>query len=549
MPDGSNRTIGLSEYTNANFWTEDTFDDYPHPSLDDTNYDEGVWRTLEPVDAEDAITDHRMYFSKTTGEIVPHFMAAGYWFQQLYEWNKWEVIHSAFILDERCFEDYAEKLIPRAIGYSAALLDYFFRGSMEVRQINLQGDGQWISGLEFEVTNSTLMADGSTVEAFENGSLSLAYRYTLPGVSEPQFGLAADIYAVDGLSDPINADFVPVSVAFPDDSYIPPDATNVSFTLVFRGRLGNEDDAVVGQVFTEPSRIAYSYRPDGWPDPSHIYTVLSDGSDPEKISSDEWNLEYFFSPDWGPHGMSLAFESEYDPCPGIGGCYWEPRRIIVVDMASRTIMSTLSINDESHAYPIHTLIHPSFSPDGSQIAAAAIGLGPDGSQFYAVVVFDVQTGAWHYINGYEFWDRGIVWDNLSSVSWSPLGDRIAYALYENNDSEAMNIHTISPNGTNEVQLTFGDYKNGDPSWSRDGEQMVFVSDRDGGENLDVWSMDKNGQIMRRIINCAINCGSPSFSPDGSKIVFSSGMMVYTADSAGSNVQILEDYAEHPAWSY
>jgi hypothetical protein len=145
MPDGLNRTIGLAEYTNANFWTEDTFDDHPHPSLEDTNYDGDVWGHLEPVDAEDAITDHLMYFSKTTGEIVPHFMAAGYWFNRLFELGKWEVIHLPFILDERCFEDYAEKLIPRAIGYSAALLDYFFRGSMDVRQIKPQGDSQWIS--------------------------------------------------------------------------------------------------------------------------------------------------------------------------------------------------------------------------------------------------------------------------------------------------------------------------------------------------------------------------------------------------------------------
>jgi Tol biopolymer transport system component len=550
MPDGLNRTIGLAEYTNATFWTEDTFDDYPHPSLEDTNYDEDVWRTLEPVDAEDAITDHRMYFSKTTGDPVQHFMAAGYWFHQLYKWNKWEVIHSAFILDERCLEDYAEKLIPRAIGYSAALLDYFFRGSMDVEQIKLQGDSQWISGLDFEVKNTTLLAEGSTVEAFENGSLSLAYRYMLPGESEPQFGLAADIYTVGGLADPINDDFVPVSVAFPDDGYIPADATNVTFTLVFRGRLGNENDAVVGKVFTEPSWIAYSYRPDGWPNPSHIYTELSDGSEREKISSDDWDLQWFFSPAWGPHGMSLAFESAYDGCAEIGGCgYYGTRKIVVVDMTSRTVMSNLIINDESHAHPIHTLIHPSFSPDGSQIAAAAIGTGTEGSTIYAVVVFDVQTGAWHYINGYGFWDRGITWENLSSVSWSPLGDKIAYAIHEDSDSEALNIHTISPSGTDDIQLTFGDYRNGDPSWSHDGEWIVFVSDRDGEGNLDVWSMDKNGENMRKIINCSSGCSSPSFSPDGSKIVFSGGITVYTADFAGSNVEVLEGNAEGPAWSH
>ena len=99
MPDQANNTIGLAEYTNANFWTEDTFDDYPHPNLNDTNYDEDVWLNPEPVDAEDGTVDNRIYFSKTTADPVEHFMAAGYWYYQLYMWNKPEVIHST-ILEE-----------------------------------------------------------------------------------------------------------------------------------------------------------------------------------------------------------------------------------------------------------------------------------------------------------------------------------------------------------------------------------------------------------------------------------------------------------------
>jgi len=35
-------------------------------------------------------------------------------------------------LDERVHEDYARQLIPRAVGYSAELLDYFFRGRLAV---------------------------------------------------------------------------------------------------------------------------------------------------------------------------------------------------------------------------------------------------------------------------------------------------------------------------------------------------------------------------------------------------------------------------------
>jgi hypothetical protein len=105
--------------------------EYPHPSLNDTNYDSSIWLSPEEVDAEDGEKDNRIYFRKDAGDPIDHIMAASYWYYQLYVWNKPELKH-AFILDKKCYADYASKLIPRAVGYSAALLDYFFRGSIEI---------------------------------------------------------------------------------------------------------------------------------------------------------------------------------------------------------------------------------------------------------------------------------------------------------------------------------------------------------------------------------------------------------------------------------
>ena len=72
--DGSNpgvaigTSIGLTEYTNANFFSEHTiFKDYPHPAFEDTNY----WNALnDPVmaDAEDGNVDNRIYIRKVVGE-------------------------------------------------------------------------------------------------------------------------------------------------------------------------------------------------------------------------------------------------------------------------------------------------------------------------------------------------------------------------------------------------------------------------------------------------------------------------------------------------
>jgi hypothetical protein len=81
MPDGTNRTIGLAEYTNANFWTKDTINDYPHPSFEDINFDEDLFR--EVILAENSESHNRFYLSKQNGDPIDHFFTVGYWFYHL----------------------------------------------------------------------------------------------------------------------------------------------------------------------------------------------------------------------------------------------------------------------------------------------------------------------------------------------------------------------------------------------------------------------------------------------------------------------------------
>jgi hypothetical protein len=273
LPDGLNNTIGLAEYTNANFWTEDTFADYPHPHLDDTDYDEDVWLNPETVDAEDGEKDHRIYFGKNTGDPVAHFVAAGYWYYQLAIWNAPEVKY-AFVLDERCFADYASKLIPRAIGYSAQLLDYFFRGTIAVSP----PDEHVYSVIDGSTAQSfqTLMAklyNTTPDEDLQDGTLVAVVRYKrrlddIPDMSgnEPpvaesreasySYAVSAPI-AIESLgNDPTTA----TQFAFDFSANpIPVGITDLFLQVVFTGTLGSEMDTAiaVGAVdLSEPNHIA-----------------------------------------------------------------------------------------------------------------------------------------------------------------------------------------------------------------------------------------------------------------------------------------------------
>lgn len=125
---GSNPAItiepmtGLAEYSNANFFSEDTIlSDYVYPA----------WSSVEEYEEEiDATTGKaRTYLRKIRdGERIEHLAAGKRFYKYLPSYLK----QSGLKLDEQVYKDYAALLIPRAVGYSAGLLDYFFRGTLDI---------------------------------------------------------------------------------------------------------------------------------------------------------------------------------------------------------------------------------------------------------------------------------------------------------------------------------------------------------------------------------------------------------------------------------
>ena len=98
-------------------------------------------------------------------------------------------------------------------------------------------------------------------------------------------------------------------------------------------------------------------------------------------------------------------------------------------------------------------------------------------------------------------------------SWSPVEDKIAYEMNGQ-------IYTMDSNGGNITQLTTGG-ANAQSAWNPNGTKIAYTYYEAG--KASIWIMNTNGSGKTRLTTSADGESSlPSFSYDGSKIVYAKG---------------------------
>ncbi len=113
-------------------------------------------------------------------------------------------------------------------------------------------------------------------------------------------------------------------------------------------------------------------------------------------------------------------------------------------------------------------------------------------------------------------------DQESEASSSPDGTRILFESTPGpygSDVVDPAIYVMNADGTGRVNLSNGSYDDGDPVWSPDGSRIAFTSSRGEGSS-DIWVMNADGTGLLNLTNNPSRTqGSPDWSPDGSRILY------------------------------
>lgn len=270
-----------------------------------------------------------------------------------------------------------------------------------------------------------------------------------------------------------------------------------------------------------------------------IYMMNADGSNPQPLTR---NAGQNYWPDWtkgaarqpgskaGGSGL-IAFVSDRDGQPHL--------YVMNADGSQQQRLTRLSTAEYA----------PSWSPDGAQLAYYTHLT----AQSWAIMVVNVDGAAE---------PRALTeaaGDTVCSFAplWSPDGQRIAFTVEPNPKPTCEMKHTeiavMDADGSHVQFLTHNDANDLVVAWSPDGAQLLFVSNRDGKN--EIYWMSAGGDASgtpgpRRLTGTDSTNSMPSLSPDGQHIAFVSDRdgddEIYVMEMDGANPTRL---THRPGWDW
>jgi Tol biopolymer transport system component len=213
-------------------------------------------------------------------------------------------------------------------------------------------------------------------------------------------------------------------------------------------------------------------------------------------------------PVWSPDGRRIAFERDLP--------YWGDDRF-QVDVVGA---------GGGHARPLTTGpfdVMPTWSPDGKHVAFVRLTKSDTGGTT-AIDVIDTSSGQMTQLT------EGPL--DLTPA-WSPSGNTIVFARISSGTTgiENARLFLVNADGSNVRPLGTSPIFGISPEWSSDGTRIAFVSfaDHNGrscaGDCVpdgEIYTVNADGTRLTRLTRTKVDDEDPTWSPDGTRIAFTSG---------------------------